>query len=121
MSNAIASELDAIVSRRELATPIAVDEYLQRLQRVRDRMREANCDVLYLDASSSLYYFTGLHCYRSERLHGALITADDLTYVCPAFEEQKTRASVVVEGDFLLWQEHDDPVATICAIAPTAT
>ncbi len=57
-------------------------------------------------------------CYASERLHGALIsTGGELVYVCPAFEEQKTRAQMVVEGDFALWQEHEDPTALVATTA----
>ncbi|MEM7209946.1 MAG: Xaa-Pro peptidase family protein, partial [Pseudomonadota bacterium] len=43
----------------------------------------------------------------------ALITGDALIYVCPAFEEEKTRAALLIESDFLLWQEHESPTALI--------
>ena len=111
-------ELAKIESRRQQAEPIGVEEYRQRLQKLRELLRANGLDAMYLDATTSLRYFTGLQCYASERLHGALIsTAGELAYVCPAFEEEKTRAGMVIEGDFILWQEHEDPTAAVGAAA----
>ena len=107
-------ELSQLRSVRDQATPIAVEEYQQRLHKVRELMRESGIGLLYLDATTSLRYFTGMQCYMSERLHGALIsTSGELIYVCPAFEEQKTRAQMRVEGDFALWEEHEDPSSLV--------
>jgi Xaa-Pro dipeptidase len=107
-------ELAKLTSMRDKAVPILIGEYLARLQKVRSLMLEANIDALYLDATSSLRYFTGMQCHASERLHGAIITAlGDLIYVCPTFEEQKTKAGIVVEGEFLLWEEHENPMAAV--------
>ena len=62
----------------------------------------------------TLYYFTGLRCRPSERLHGVILRqSGEPLYVCPAFEEQKTRAEIVIDGDFLLWEEHDSPTRAI--------
>ena len=97
------SELSKLASSRDDAVAIGNDEYRARLSKARRLMQREGLDALYLDASSSLLYFTGLRCYPSERLHGAIVTANgELIYVCPAFEEQKTRAGIVVDGDFLL-------------------
>jgi len=111
-------ELALLSSTREQALAIGLDEYRQRLDKVRELMREAGIDALYLDATTSLRYFTGMQCYASERLHGAILsTGGELLYVCPAFEEQKTRAGMVVEGDFVLWEEHEDPTAAVATAA----
>lgn len=112
-------ELAKLTSQRDQATPIGLDEYQARMQKVRDLMAQAGVDVLYLDATTSLTYFTGLRCYASERLHGALISlSGELIYICPQFEEAKTRAGMVVAGDFAFWEEHEDPTALVadCAL-----
>ena len=84
------TELSLFTSRRDQAVPIGLDEYLQRLQKVRHLMSNAGIDALYLDATTSLRYFTGMQCYASERLHGAIVSVSgELIYICPAFEEQK--------------------------------
>jgi len=113
-----ASELAQLSSSRAQASAIDLDEYQRRIDKLRESMRSVSIDALYLDATTSLRYFTGLQCYPSERLHGAILSADgELLYVCPAFEEQKTRAGMVVEGDFVLWQEHEDPTAAVAEAA----
>jgi Xaa-Pro dipeptidase len=109
-----ATELAALTSQRASAVAIGLDEYQQRLQKLRDMMRATSTEALYLDATTSLRYFTGMQCYPSERLHGAIVsTSGELLYVCPAFEEQKTRTGMVVEGDFVLWEEHEDPTVAV--------
>ena len=111
-------ELAALESERERAQPIHVDEYRERIEKLRGMLEASGLDALYLDATSSLRYFTGLECYPSERLHGALVPRHgSLIYVCPAFEEQKTRAQITLDGDFVLWQEHEDPTALVAATA----
>jgi Xaa-Pro dipeptidase len=113
-----ATELAALTSQRASAAAIDRDEYQQRLQKLRESMRADSIEALYLDATTSLRYFTGMQCYPSERLHGAIVsTSGELLYVCPAFEEQKTRAGMVVEGDFVLWEEHDDPTVAVAEAA----
>lgn len=108
------TELTRLVNTRSESIPIEQTEYCTRLGKIQDLLKENNIDAIYLDASTSLRYFTGLSCYRSERLHGAIITASgDLTYICPAFEEQKTRGALVIDGDFLLWDEHESPTEAI--------
>jgi len=107
-------ELAKLKSVRDKAVPIQIEEYLARLQKVRSLMLDSNIDALYLDASSSLRYFTGMHFHASERLHGAILTVSgDLIYVCPAFEKQKVKAGMVVEGEFLLWEEHENPTEAV--------
>jgi Xaa-Pro dipeptidase len=107
-------ELAALSSLREQAIPIGLEEYGNRLQKARELMHHAGIDALYLDATTSLRYFTGMQCYASERLHGAIVSAGgELIYICPTFEEQKTRAGMVVEGDFALWEEHEDPTGVV--------
>ncbi len=106
-------EFSKFNSVREQSEPIAVEEHLLRIGKLRDLMKQNSVDAVYLDATTSLHYFTGLQCYASERLHGAIISADQLFYVCPMFEEEKTRAGMVVEGEFVLWQEHQNPAAAV--------
>ena len=109
-------ELAKLTSMRDTAQPISTDEYRMRLAKVRELMDGANITAMYLDATTSLQYFTGMQCHASERLHGAIVSVSGtLAYVCPRFEEQKTRAGMVVEGDFVLWEEHEDPTAAVAA------
>lgn len=116
------SELSKLSSKRKNARPIGPDEYRTRLSKARQLMRREGIDALYLDAGSSLLYFTGLRCYPSERMHGAIVSAGgELIYVCPAFEQQKTAAGIVIDGDFLLWDEHESPTDAVAKTALKCT
>jgi Xaa-Pro dipeptidase len=110
----MAAELDAMVSMRGEVAPIGNDERHARMRRAQALMAEQGVDALYLDASTSCYYFTGMRLRPSERLHGAILTAaGELTYLCPAFEAEKTAQMINVPGDIRTWQENEDPTALI--------
>jgi len=107
-------ELTLLTSSRESAKAIGIAEYQKRLQRARALMKEHDIDAMYLDATTSLRYFTGMNCYASERLHGAIVfQSTQLFYVCPAFEAQKTLDGMVIEGEFVLWEEHESPTEAV--------
>ena len=127
-------ELERLSSRREGVEPISVDERQRRIAKAQQLMRQAGIAALFLDASTSLYYFTGIRSHRSERLHGALIPASgDVVHVCPAFEEAKLRRTLETApgavGDAIhVWEEHEDPTRLVtdslaslgCARGPVA-
>ncbi len=108
------SELARLEPRRARAVPIGKAERLARIDKVRGLMRDQGIAVLYLEASSSLYYFSGMRLGPSERLHGALIPAEgEIVYVCPAFEEAKTRSMLVIGDRVRTWEEHEDPTELV--------
>jgi len=110
----IEAELDAMSSMREGVEPISSEERQRRIEKAQHLMREEGIQALYLDASTSLYYFTGMRLRGSERLHGAVIPAEgELAYICPAFEEEKTRAMLQLGDDVRTWEEHEDPAALV--------
>ena len=105
-----ATELAKLASVRDSVRPIDTDERRARLAKAQQLMRDQGIGALWLDASTSLRYFTGLNLWRSERLHGAVLPADgELTYLCPAFEEEKLRASLTVGDTLATWEEHENP------------
>lgn len=122
----MAAELQAMESMRGDAQPIGNAEREARIAKAQELMRRRGIAALYLDASTSLYYFTGMRARGLERLHGAVIPAEGaLSYICPAFEIEKTAASIVTPGEIRGWEEHEDPTAlvidTVAAHAPGGT
>ena len=98
------------------AQPIGLAELQARVAGLQARMLREGVKAVWLDASSSLTYYTGLQLGLSERIHGALIPASGpLIYVSPQFEVPKLRATLRVEGDVVAWEEHEDPYALIAA------
>jgi Xaa-Pro dipeptidase len=98
------------------AVAISDAEHLDRIAALQARIRQSGMAAVWLDASTSLGYYTGLQLGQSERIHGALITADGPpVYVTPVFEEPKLRSLLRISGPVLMWQEDDDPFALIAA------
>ena len=107
-------ELDALLAPQQTLEPISVAERSARIAHAQQLMRDQGIDALYLDASTSLFYFTGIRVRQSERLHGAVIPAEgELAYISPAFEEAKLRESLIVGGSVRTWEEHESPCALV--------
>lgn len=112
------TDLSAALSRFVPVTAPAIEdaELRARIAGLQARMQAGGVKAVWLDASSSLTYYTGLTLGLSERIHGALVpAAGPLTYVSPVFEAPKLQTLLRVPGEFLLWEEHESPYAHIAA------
>ena len=99
-----------------VAQPIALPELGARLAGLQARMLRDGVKAVWLDASSSLTYYTGLRLGPSERIHGVLVpSSGPLIYVSPQFEVPKLRVMLRVDGKVAAWEEHEDPYALIAA------
>lgn len=98
------------------AQPIGDAELGERLAALQGRMRQDKVKAVWLDASTSLTYFTGLSLGLSERIHGALVPASGaVRYLSPQFEAPKLRSLLRIAGDIAVWEEDDDPYALLAA------
>lgn len=92
------------------APTISDAELKARMAALQARMARQGVGAVWLDASSSLTYFTGLSLGLSERIHGALIPAHgDPIYLSPTFEEPKLRTLLRLPGDVAVWEEDENP------------
>lgn len=92
------------------ATPILAAAFQGRLAALQAGIRTAGLAAIWLDASSSLTYFTGLRLGQSERIHGALVTTDGPpAYLTPVFEAPKLEGLLQIPGPILMWEEDEDP------------
>ena len=90
--------------------PIGVKERQARLEKARRLMAQHHIDAVYLDAGTSLNYFTGLDLWRSERMMAALLPVrGEIVYVSPAFEEARVCEMISLPGDVRVWEEHESP------------
>lgn len=100
------------------AAPIALAEIEGRLAALRAALRGAGLAAVWLDASSSLTYFTGTGLGLSERIHGALVPAEGpLLWLTPAFEAPKLETLIHLPGRLLTWEEDEDPFALMAEAA----
>src|SRR5688572_6171563 len=97
--------------------PIAGAEYLARLDKARAPMGKHGIGALLIEPGASLVYFTGVQWWRSERLTAAVIPRDgEVAIVTPHFEEPSVRESLKIPAEVRVWNEHDDPLATVAGI-----
>lgn len=93
---------------------ITENERQQRRERACQLMQQQGIAALILTPGSSLYYFTGLSWYPSERLTAAVLFANaKLSFICPGFEESKLRETLGQQADLRLWQEQESPFALV--------
>ena len=98
------------------APAITTGEHAARIARLQADMRSRGAKAVWLDASSSLTYFTGLTLGLSERIHGALIPSDGaIRYLSPTFERPKLESLIRIPGEVLVWEEDEDPFAILAA------
>ena len=94
------------------AKPISPEEYRARIARAQQLLAEQNpkLDALFVATGTSLYYFTGVHWWASERLLGFLIPQKgEPIVVCAAFEEGRFREQLRFPAEVHVWQEDESP------------
>ena len=88
--------------------PISQAERLARIAGLQARLVQDGVKAAWLDASTSLTYYTGLSLGLSERIHGALVpSAGALIYVSPQFEAPKLRNLLTIAGEIAVWEEDE--------------
>ena len=92
--------------------PITPVEYQARIARAQQLLAEQTpkLDALFVTTGTSLYYFTGVHWWASERLLGLLIPQNgEPIVVCAAFEEGRFREQLPFPAEVHVWQEDESP------------
>jgi len=98
--------------------PITPEEYQGRIARAQQLLAEQNpkLDALFLAPGTSLFYFTGVRWWPSERLLGVLIPQKGLPIVvCPGFEEGRFREQLRFSSEVRVWQEDESPTELAAA------
>ncbi|WP_176084342.1 Xaa-Pro peptidase family protein [Martelella sp. HB161492] len=98
------------------ALPAVTIDHKAHLARLRESLDKSPCSGVLLGSTSSLRYFTGLEWHQSERLVGALVTADRLTYIVPGFEKSRVETLPRVDADIAIWEEEESPAALIARL-----
>jgi Xaa-Pro dipeptidase len=130
---AAASTLSAIPSANEPQTPpsfsclkplgnrvrpITPDEFHSRLLHAQQLMSQSSpkFDALLIGPGTSLYYFSSIRWWMSERLLALVIPASGQPIlICPAFEESRMRESLLFPAEIRSWQEDQNPFQLLAA------
>ncbi len=101
---------------------ITDEERRSRLSRLRERMQAHGIAATLLGPTESLRYFTGLVWHLSERLLGAVVTEDKLTYIVPGFERSRVETLAHLPGEIAVWEEEESPAALVSRlVGPSGT
>ncbi len=103
-------------SFRDKIVPITVEERKQRIARAQEQMGQQKIDALFLEGTTSCFYFTGMRWGQSERTFGVVIPAKgSIIYICPKFEEDRAKELIkpAFGDEVRCWEEHESPYALI--------
>ena len=99
--------------------PIGVEERKQRIAKAQSLMQQEKMDAIFLEGTTSCFYFTGMRWGQSERTFGVVIPAKgNIAYVCPKFEEDRARELILPAfgEEVRCWEEHESPYEIILGI-----
>ncbi len=90
--------------------PISDAERWERIEKAQRLMTENSIDAVYMEAGSSMFYFTGAHWWNSERMFALVLPAKgEPGWVCPAFELDRAMEQIRFGEDIRTWEEHESP------------
>ncbi|HUL34211.1 MAG TPA: Xaa-Pro peptidase family protein [Candidatus Eisenbacteria bacterium] len=92
--------------------PITPDEFRARLLHAQSLMEQSRpaFDAIVIGPGTSLYYFSSVHWWLSERLTALVIPrSGEPLFLSPAFEEARLRESLVYPAEIRVWQEDENP------------
>ena len=101
-------------SFKDRIVPISAAERKQRIAKAQELMAIEKMDAIFLEGTTSCFYFTGMIWGQSERTFGVVIPAKgDLVYICPKFEEDRAKE---FGNEVRCWEEHESPYALILGV-----
>ncbi len=90
--------------------PITDEERWARLRKAQKLMIENKIDAVFMEPGSSVFYYTGLKTWVSERMIALIIPAKgDPAWICPKFEEDRMREIIRFGKEFRTWEEDESP------------
>ena len=99
--------------------PISVAERKNRIAKAQNLMAKEKMDAIFLEGTTSCYYYTGMRWGQSERTFGVVIPAKgSIVYVCPKFEEDRARELILPAfgEEVRCWEENESPYEVIVGI-----
>jgi Xaa-Pro dipeptidase len=104
------AELAALKPWPNPAPAITALERGARLAKARELLADIGADAIIVGAGPSLRYFAGVAWNPTERLVAMLLPRHGQPkMICPRFELGSLQASLGIDADIALWEEHESP------------
>ncbi|HXA38416.1 MAG TPA: Xaa-Pro peptidase family protein [Phenylobacterium sp.] len=111
------AELAALGPWPSPAPAITAAERAKRLARAQTLMAEVGAEALIVGAGPSLRYFAGVGWNPTERLVAMILPREGApSMICPRFELGSLEASLGIEAQIVLWEEHESPYALVARV-----
>jgi len=92
-------------------------ERLARMDKARKLMVDNGIDAIAMEGGSSLFYFTDVSWWNSERTFLWVLPArGEMAWVCPKFEEDRAREQIRFGNDIRTWEEDEGPYRVIADV-----
>jgi Xaa-Pro dipeptidase len=104
---------------KDKIVPITVAERKERIAKAQALMAKEKIDAIFLEGTTSCFYFTGMRWGQSERTFGVVIPAKGaIVYICPKFEEDRAKELIKPEfgNEVRCWEEHESPYSLILGV-----
>ena len=99
--------------------PITIAERKQRIAKAQELMAKEKLDAIFMEGTTTCFYFTGMRWGQSERTFGVVIPSKgEIAYVCPKFEDDRAKELINTEfgSELRCWEEHESPYQVILNI-----
>ncbi len=97
--------------------PISDEERWSRIRKAQNLMIDNKIDAVFMEPGSSVFYYTGLNTWVSERMIAMIIPArGEPAWICPKFEEDRMREIIRFGKEFRTWEEDESPYALAAGI-----
>ncbi len=109
----------ALTPMTDGVVPISDDERRARVAKAQKLMTDQKIDAIFMEGTTSCFYYVGMRWGQSERTFGVVIPAKGaICYVCPGFEEDRARELIkpAFGDEVRVWQEDESPYKVIAGI-----
>jgi len=110
-------KFDHLPNMLDGVTAISLEEHKVRIAFAQELMTQTGIEAIYLEATSNLWYYTGMHWGQSERMAAAIIPRKgEVAYICPMFEVGRLQERIIVGETVRGWEEHESPYDLVVAM-----
>ncbi|MDG1995054.1 MAG: M24 family metallopeptidase [Emcibacteraceae bacterium] len=110
-------KFDHLPNMMDGVAAITVDEHKARIAKAQEYMTQNGFEAIYMEATSNLWYYTGMRWGQSERMAAAIIPrVGEVAYICPMFEVPRLQERIIVGDTVRGWEEHESPYKLVVSM-----